>query len=62
MLLPVNRKAVGRSGMSVIDEKRQKKLNEFESIIGYSFKNISILNNALLTSSYVASKSIIKNT
>ncbi len=48
--------------MSVIDEKRQKKLNEFESIIGYSFKNISILNNALLTSSYVASKSIIKNT
>jgi len=43
--------------MSVIDEKRLKQLNEFESIIGYSFKNISILNNALTHSSYVASRS-----
>lgn len=42
--------------MSAIDPKRLKQLNEFESIIGYSFKDISILNNALTHSSYVASK------
>lgn len=42
--------------MSSIDPKRLKHLNEFESIIGYSFKDISILNNALTHSSYVASK------
>lgn len=43
--------------MSVIDDKRLKQLNEVESIIGYSFKDISILNNALTHSSYVSSKS-----
>lgn len=42
--------------MSGIDPKRLKYLNDFEGIIGYSFKNISILNNALTHSSYVASK------
>ncbi len=42
--------------MSVIDANRLKQLNEFERIIGYSFKNIKILNNALTHSSYVASK------
>ncbi len=42
--------------MSAIDPKRLKHLNEFESIIGYSFKDISILNNALTHSSFVASK------
>lgn len=43
--------------MSVIDNKRLKQLNEVESIIGYSFKDINILNNALTHSSYVSSKS-----
>ncbi|HYE80531.1 MAG TPA: ribonuclease III [Clostridia bacterium] len=42
--------------MSAIDPKRLKQLNEFENIICYSFKNISILNNALTHSSYIASK------
>ena len=42
--------------MSAIDPKRMKHLNEFENIIGYSFKDISILNNALTHSSFVASK------
>lgn len=42
--------------MTAIDPKRLKQLNEFESIIGYSFKDIGILNNALTHSSYVASK------
>lgn len=42
--------------MASIDPKRLKNLNEFESIIGYSFKDINILNNALTHSSYVASK------
>ena len=42
--------------MAGIDPKRLKHLNEFEGIIGYSFKNISILNNALTHSSFVASK------
>lgn len=42
--------------MAVIDSKRLKQLNAFEGIIGYSFKNISILNNALTHSSFVASK------
>lgn len=42
--------------MSAIDPKRLKHLNEFESIIGYPFKDISILNNALTHSSFVASK------
>ena len=42
--------------MSVIDTKRLKQLNEFENVIGYSFRNISILNNALTHSSFVASK------
>lgn len=43
--------------MSSIDTKRLKQLNEFENIIGYSFKNINILNNALTHSSYIGSKS-----
>jgi len=42
--------------LSAIDPKRLKQLNEFENIICYSFKNISILNNALTHSSYIASK------
>ncbi|MDD3704790.1 MAG: ribonuclease III [Clostridiaceae bacterium] len=42
--------------MSVIDDKRQKQLNEFEGIIGYSFKDINVLNNALTHSSYISSK------
>lgn len=42
--------------MSAIDPKRLKHLNEFENTIGYSFKNINILNNALTHSSFVASK------
>lgn len=42
--------------MSAVDPKRLKKLNEFESIIGYFFKDINILNNALTHSSYVASR------
>jgi ribonuclease-3 len=43
--------------MTVIDAKRLKQLNELENIIGYTFKDIRILNNALTHSSYVASKS-----
>ncbi|MDD4503864.1 MAG: ribonuclease III [Clostridiaceae bacterium] len=43
--------------MSAIDTKRLKQLNEFENVIGYSFKNINILNNALTHSSYIGSKS-----
>ncbi len=43
--------------MSSIDPKRLKQLNEFEEIIGYTFKDICILDNALTHSSYVASKS-----
>jgi ribonuclease-3 len=42
--------------LAAIDSKRLKHLNEFEGIIGYSFKDISILNNALTHSSFVASK------
>jgi len=42
--------------VSVIDTNRLKQLNEFENVIGYSFKNINILNNALTHSSFVASK------
>lgn len=42
--------------MTAIDEKRLKQLKELESAIGYTFKNINILNNALTHSSYVASK------
>ena len=42
--------------MTAIDSKRLKHLNEFESIIGYTFKDISILNNALTHSSFIASK------
>lgn len=43
--------------MSAIDTNRLKQLNEFENVIGYSFKNINILNNALTHSSYIGSKS-----
>jgi ribonuclease-3 len=43
--------------LSSIDSKRLKQLNDFENVIGYSFKNISILNNALTHSSYIGSKS-----
>lgn len=42
--------------MSAIDPKRLKQLNEFEKMIGYAFKDISILDNALTHSSYIASK------
>lgn len=42
--------------LSVIDDKRLRQLHEFENLIGYTFKDISILNNALTHSSYVASK------
>lgn len=42
--------------LAVIDTERLKQLNEFENVIGYSFKNINILNNALTHSSFVASK------
>lgn len=42
--------------MSAIEPERLKQLNEFEKIIGYTFKDISILDNALTHSSYVASK------
>lgn len=47
--------------MSAVDPNRLKRLKEFESIIGYSFKDISILNNALTHSSYVASKADLLN-
>jgi len=40
-----------------ISEARLKKLNEFEILIGYSFKNINVLNTALTHSSYISSKS-----
>lgn len=43
--------------MSDINTDRLKQLNEFESLIGYSFKNINVLNNALTHSSYIGSKS-----
>jgi ribonuclease-3 len=43
--------------LPAIDDKRLKQLNDFEKIIGYSFKDISILNNALTHSSYIGSKS-----
>jgi len=40
-----------------IDPVRLKQLNELENAIGYSFKDISILDNALTHSSHVASRS-----
>ncbi len=43
--------------MSDIRESRLRQLNELEAVIGYSFKNIDILNNALTHSSYTAAKS-----
>lgn len=43
--------------MSAIDSNRLKQLNELENLIGYSFKDINILNNALTHSSYIGSKS-----
>ncbi|MGE5679062.1 MAG: ribonuclease III [Pseudomonadota bacterium] len=42
--------------MSAIDPNRIRQLNELEKDISYSFKDISILNNALTHSSHVASK------
>jgi ribonuclease-3 len=42
--------------MAAIDPRRLRQLKEFEGIIQYTFKDISILNNALTHSSYVASK------
>lgn len=43
--------------MSAIDNKRLEQLKEFENIIGYSFKNINLLNNALTHSSFISSRS-----
>jgi len=43
--------------LSAIDPVRLKQLNELERTIGYTFKDIGILDNALTHSSYVASRS-----
>lgn len=42
--------------MAAIDSKRMSELKEFQDIIGYTFKDIKLLNNALTHSSFVASK------
>jgi len=42
--------------LAELDSKRLQELNEFQSIIGYAFKDIKLLNNALTHSSYIASK------
>ncbi|MGE5629719.1 MAG: ribonuclease III [Caulobacteraceae bacterium] len=42
--------------MAVIDTKRINELMELQTAIGYTFKDMSLLNNALTHSSYVASK------
>lgn len=43
--------------MAIMDPARLKQLNKLEDTIGYSFKDIGILDNALTHSSYVASRS-----
>lgn len=47
---------IGGIQLTAIDSKRMNELKEFQDIIGYNFKDIKLLNNALTHSSYVASK------